>query len=64
MSDKFLTPSELADRWNLSTTTLYYWRKQKKGPKYIQLEGARGMILYPLKYILEYEEQNTFGTAG
>lgn len=47
-----LTETELATRWSMTTKTLYRWRTQNRGPKYMKL-GKR--ILYPLTSVEEYE---------
>ena len=39
-----LTETELATRWSMTTKTLYRWRTQNQGPKYMKL-GKK--ILYP-----------------
>jgi predicted DNA-binding transcriptional regulator AlpA len=51
-----LTETELATRWSMTTKTLYRWRTQNQGPKYLKL-GKR--ILYPLEAVEQYEEQIT-----
>lgn len=50
----YLTPSELAKRWNYSITTgtLANWRCQKKGPPFTRF-GSH--ILYPLEKLIEWE---------
>ena len=49
-----LTETELATRWSMTTKTLYRWRTQNRGPKYMKL-GKR--ILYPLTAVESYENQ-------
>lgn len=49
----FMRPSDLARRWNISTRTLWLWRKEKRGPSFIDGET----VLYELKDILEYERK-------
>jgi len=50
----FLTPTQLAERWQLDYRTLANWRTQKKGPKY-QRFGSR--VRYLLEAIIEYEKE-------
>jgi predicted DNA-binding transcriptional regulator AlpA len=49
-----LTETELATRWSMTTKTLYRWRTQNRGPKYMKL-GKR--ILYPITAVESYENQ-------
>jgi len=49
-----LTDEDLADRWKTSKKTLYRWRTQNQGPKYLKI-GKK--ILYPLTAVEEYEKQ-------
>ncbi len=49
-----LTDTELATRWGMTTKTLYRWRTQNRGPRYLKL-GKK--ILYPLTAVEEYEKQ-------
>lgn len=51
-----LTETELATRWSMTTKTLYRWRTQNQGPKYMKL-GKK--ILYPLAAVEAYENQIT-----
>jgi predicted DNA-binding transcriptional regulator AlpA len=51
-----LTDTELATRWGMTTKTLYRWRTQNRGPRYLKL-GKK--ILYPLTAVEEYEKQIT-----
>lgn len=52
--EDFLTPKELAERWNVQEQTLANQRWLKTGPKFTK----RGwMIIYPLTEILQYEKQ-------
>jgi predicted DNA-binding transcriptional regulator AlpA len=51
-----LTETELATRWSMTTKTLYRWRTQNQGPKYMKL-GKK--ILYPLAAVETYENQIT-----
>lgn len=53
----FLTPHQLAQRWNrvVSTGTLANWRSKGVGPSFTKL---RGRVLYPLAAVQEYEARN------
>lgn len=53
----FLTPAELAKRWNgaVNVGTLANWRSQGKGPAFQKI-GTR--VRYPLNKVLEYEAAN------
>lgn len=58
MADVFLTPTELAKRWKMSTHTLTNWRVQKVGPAYVKMgSGPRGKVLYRLAEIEAYEAE-------
>lgn len=54
---KFLTPAQLALRWNHSVTvaTLNNWRHQRKGPDFQKI-GNR--VLYPLDKVIAWENAN------
>lgn len=53
----FLTPHQLAQRWNgvVTTGTLANWRSKGVGPSFTKL---RGRVLYPLAAVQDYERQN------
>lgn len=51
-----LTPEDLADRWNLTETTLSQWRWNGRGPRFIKV--GKG-ILYRLSEIEHFEDQHT-----
>lgn len=53
---KYLTPSELAVRWNhsITTGTLANWRSQKKGPPFVRF-GSR--VLYPMAKLEVWEAE-------
>jgi predicted DNA-binding transcriptional regulator AlpA len=54
---KHLTTKQLAERWGLHPMTLYLWRKDNKGPKYIKLGlSKRSPVLYPIKNVEAYEK--------
>lgn len=54
----FITPDELAKRWNGAVTkgTLTNWRHQGKGPPWRKL-GSR--VVYRMEDVLAWEESNT-----
>lgn len=52
--ETFLTPKELAQRWDVTERTLYNWRKEGKGPAFVTL-GPK--YRYRLSDIEAYEEQ-------
>ncbi len=52
----FLTPKELAERWDYSIHTLASWRRKGMGPTHIK-RGYRG-VLYPYKAIVQFEAEN------
>lgn len=56
MQQKLLTPEDLADRWNLTETTLSQWRWNGRGPRYIKM--GKG-IRYRLSEIERFEDQHT-----
>lgn len=58
---EFLTPPELAQRWNLHLVTLATWRSQKRGPAFVKI-GTR--VLYPLDKVVEYERRNEHNPAA
>lgn len=55
---KFLTPAEVADRYNNNITirTLANWRSSGNGPPFSKIGGA---VMYPLNKLIEWEEMNT-----
>lgn len=56
MTDAFLTPKELAQRWRLNHQTLANWRHARKGPPFIRV-GTR--VLYPFEGITAFERLDT-----
>lgn len=51
----FLTPTELADRWNMKTTSLANYRSLGTGPDYLKIAPRK--ILYALEDIEAYEAE-------
>jgi len=60
MNTSLLTPDSLANRWNITSTTLSQWRWNGRGPRYIKL-GSR--VMYRAQDIEHFESlqlrQNT-----
>lgn len=56
-----LSPEELCERWarRVTTKTLANWRSQGKGPSYVRYTGR---IMYPLDFVMEYENGLNFIT--
>ena len=54
MQTLFITPQQLANRWNIKLGTLSLWRWKKKGPPFLKI-GHR--ILYKLEEIEVFEKQ-------
>lgn len=52
----YLSARELAKRWRIPIATLRQWRWLKKGP--LASRKAEGKILYDLKDIEAFEEEN------
>lgn len=52
---KFLTQTELAERWNMARATLTNWRCRGQGPAYIKISSH---ILYPVAEIINWEDKN------
>lgn len=60
---RHLTPKQLSERFGgpddgVSVETLREWRRLGRGPKYIRGEsdGDKATILYPEKWVEEWEE--------
>jgi len=58
-----LSPGEVSARYNgrISPRTLANWRTQGKGPKYIRRGGK---IFYPVKYLDEWDANNTYQSTA
>lgn len=50
-----ITQQELAERWNISPSTLQKWRVQGKGPAYYKLGR---LVRYGIAEILDYERRH------
>lgn len=56
---KFLTSSELAERWQVTESLLCVWRLREKGPAFIKIgQGKKGRVLYRIEAIESWENQN------
>ena len=54
----FLSPDDLAKRWQMSKDTLANWRLAKKGPIYTKIGAGRNTkVLYRLSDIIEFESK-------
>ncbi|MEC9431598.1 MAG: helix-turn-helix domain-containing protein [Pseudomonadota bacterium] len=58
--ERFLTPEELAERWRMSPRSLERWRADRRGPRWLRLEGR---ALYRLSDVLAYERARLRGPA-
>lgn len=54
----FLSPTQLAERWGVSTGSLANRRSQGEGVPFVKI-GA--LVRYPLESVLAYEAENTLG---
>lgn len=54
MQTPFLTPEILAQRWNITPTTLSQWRWNGRGPLFVKI-GRR--VLYRLEDVEAFEKQ-------
>jgi len=65
MSERFLTPRELSERWSgrVTVKTLANWRSglKPKGPPYRKI-GSR--VLYALSAIITWEDANEFRSTS
>jgi predicted DNA-binding transcriptional regulator AlpA len=52
MSDRHLSPEDLAEREGVSVQTVYYWNKTGTGPRYMKI-GTR--CRYALADVLAWE---------
>jgi hypothetical protein len=54
----WLTPINLADRWQIPTRTLGQWRYEGRGPAYVKIGGA---VRYRLTDVEAYEDEHMVG---
>lgn len=63
----FLTPQQLAKRWEMSESNLNHWRSLGYGPVFAKLgPGLRAKVRYPLfgeGGILSFEQQNHYDST-
>ena len=57
---EYLSPKELAARWDYSEAALAKWRKLDRGPVWTR-RGYKN-IIYPIAGVLEHEIENPFLT--
>jgi hypothetical protein len=48
----FLTPPDLAERWQIPVSRLANWRSEGTGPRYLKIEG---LVRYRLSDVEEFE---------
>jgi predicted DNA-binding transcriptional regulator AlpA len=59
--DTYLTTNQLTERYKVHKLTLFRWREQGRGPKFIKI-GKR--VLYPLKEVVEWERAHLCQNLG
>lgn len=61
MTEQFLTESQLAERWNLSLSTVQKYRNSGKnaGPAFVQIGPIT--VRYRMEDVIEYENARTMG---
>lgn len=60
MNDTLLTPPQVAEILQVTTSTLETWRSKRSGPAWIKLgEGKRSAIRYRQSEIEKYLKQST-----
>lgn len=58
-TEVFITPEQLAARWQMSKDTLANWRIKKHGPSYTKIGAGRNTkVLYKIADIIEFESQH------
>ena len=63
MSDRLLREREVGQRLDVSLKSLQKWRREKRGPAYIKLDGLGG-IRYRETDIDAWIERNMVATSG
>lgn len=58
---QYLTPEQVAERYQLSEATVKEWRYKRIGPKFLRL-GKR--VRYSVKALEEWEQQREAGGDG
>jgi len=54
---KYITPRQLAARWNISPNTLRNWRVSGKGPKFVRFGNSiKNSVRYPISEVEKYEK--------
>lgn len=54
--DEYLTPQEAAAMLRISHLTMRDWRSQKRGPRYVLVEGQ---VRYPKSALQEFLQERT-----
>lgn len=59
--EEFLDSAQLAQRWGMEVGTLENWRsaRPRKGPPYVKLGGKSGRVMYRLRDVIAFEQDNT-----
>ena len=59
MEDKMLMSKCLAKRVGVHPVTVRNWRAKGKGLRYMKNDPtAQGLVRYPLKWVLQWEQEN------
>tara|TARA_R100000808_G_scaffold18995_1_gene41428 strand:+ start:3179 stop:3445 length:267 start_codon:yes stop_codon:yes gene_type:complete len=58
MTDTLLKTPDIAERSQVSTTTVKRWRQAGYGPPWIRLRGERGEIRYPKSEYEKWVQEN------
>ena len=59
--ESLLTPNQVSKLFQVSTHTLYEWRRNNRGPRYVEVEGS---IRYPREAVFSYLEKRTISPTG
>jgi predicted DNA-binding transcriptional regulator AlpA len=63
--ERWLSMSELAERFGMPIQTLYDWKRRGYGPKAVRLgRGPRGFLRYRLSEVERFEAEAERNTAG
>lgn len=61
MSDRLLTPNEVAEHLGVKIQTLYRWRMDGKGPRAVRVGK---FLRYRLSDVIAWEDSNLDGDAS
>lgn len=56
--NEYLSPQELADRWNVSRVWLYTLKRRGDVPKFRKSKGKTGRVMFKIGDVMEYEEKH------